>query len=213
MIDRDDNIFITIHRIGDLVGVHISGGDMGTILIPFPFPRLFVSGGVGVGGQHDRVAGANLRRGKLCDRSRRDSEVVNRGKGAFATTTGHFHGELVSEGVIGQAGKVGRDEAVGLTGRTRNVIAIVLPLIIDGDVTAVLNHSGESHQVILAGVVRTNDIGRHIRRHRENHSIGLIQVINLAVQIVCTYRVARNPKGWSYGICTIAVEIPPIGGR
>ena len=119
----------------------------------------------------------------------------------------------MGESVIGQTGKVGRNETVRLAGRTRNVVAIVFPLIIDSDVTAVLNHSGESHQVILAGVVRSNDIGRYIRRHRENHSIGLIQVIHLAVQIVCTYRVARNPKGWSYGICTIAVEIPPIGGR
>ena len=91
LIDRDDNIFIAIYRSGDLIGVHIGSGKIGTVTIPIPFPGLFVTRGVGVGGQHNRVAGANLRCRELRDRSRGDGEVVNRGKRAFATATGYLY--------------------------------------------------------------------------------------------------------------------------
>ena len=172
LINRKDDILVACIRFGDLISVHISGGDMGTVLIPFPFPRLFVTGGVGVSGQHNRIGRANLRCGELRDRSRGDSEVVNRREGAFATATGNLHGKLMGERVIGQAGEVGGNETVRLAGCARNVVAVVFPLIIDGDVTAVLNHGGESHHIVLAGVMGADDIGSHIGRHSENHRIG-----------------------------------------
>ena len=117
----------------------------------------------------------------------------------------------MGECVIGQAGEVGGNETVRLAGCARNVVAVVFPLIIDGDVTAVLNHGGESHHIVLAGVMGADDIGSHIGRHSEDHRVGLIQVIDLAVQVVRAGRVARNPKGWSHGIRAVTVEVPPIG--
>ena len=211
LINRNDDIHIAFHRSGDLIGVHISSGKERTVTIPIPFPGLFITGGVGVRGQQNRIGRANLRCSELRDRGRGDSEVVNRGEGAFATATGNLHGKLMGERVIGQAGEVGGNETVRLAGCARNVVAVVFPLIIDGDVTAVLNHGGECHHIVLAGVSGSDNIGSHIGRHSEDHRVGLIQVINLAVQVVRTGRVARNPKGWSHGIRAVTVEVPPIG--
>ena len=180
LINRDDFILVTADRVRNSEIVYISSINCcRSFFLPFPHIGLFGARGIGVSCNHNRGGVFTEERYvNQSNRSRRNGEIVNRRIFAIAAGTCDLDIEFVRKR-IRQARERVHEETVGWTCCTDDVLAITSPLVGSFN-RIVFQLSGKCNHIILASVVRTDDVHNSACIYCDDHIVGCVGVVGIS---------------------------------